>query len=187
MQILAGLVLPTSGKYLVNGLDIAEMSFEEFLPYRLAIGYGFDHGGLLHNRTMQENLMLPLLYHKILGFKKAEARVHEYMDLLNIIKYKDIRPSHVSGGTRKLVCLIRALILHPHLLLLDEPTVGLSQETSLKFFDLVEKIRQQGFLKSVFVSTHDDKTMSVVPHKKIFIEQGKILDQHFEQDRGVAV
>lgn len=187
MQILAGLIMPSSGKYLINDKDISEMSFEEFLPYRLSIGYGFDHGGLLHNRTMQENLMLPLLYHKILGYRKAEARVLEYLNLFGMMKFKDSRPAFVSGSTRKLICLIRALILHPKILLLDEPTVGLNQETTLKYFDLIQKLRNQGHLQSIFISTFDDKTMSLLEHKKIFIQQGKILNQNYESIRGVAV
>lgn len=187
MQLMAGLIMPSTGRYLINEKDVADMSFEEFLPYRLSIGYGFDHGGLLHNRTMHENLMLPLLYHKILGYKKADARVSEYLDLFGMMKFKDSRPAAVSSGTRKLICLIRSLILHPKILLLDEPTVGLNQETALKYFDLVHRLRDEGFLQSIFISTFDEKIMSVLEHRKIFIHEGKLLNQNFESVRGVAV
>jgi phospholipid/cholesterol/gamma-HCH transport system ATP-binding protein len=187
MQMMAGLIQPTQGKYLVNDENVLDMSFEEFLPYRLSIGYGFDMGGLLHNKTLKENLMLPLLYHKILDFKKAEERVHEYLDLFGVIKHKDKRPSVVSGGTRKLACLIRALILHPQVLLLDEPTVGLNQSTALTYFDLIQLLRSEKHLKSVFISTFDEKMMSIVQHQKIFIHETKISDQSAHAPRGIAI
>jgi phospholipid/cholesterol/gamma-HCH transport system ATP-binding protein len=187
MQILAGLIHPNHGKYLVNGKDVLDMSFEEFLPYRLSIGYGFDMGGLLHNKTLKENLMLPLLYHKILDYKKAEERVHEYLDLFGVIKHKDKRPSVVPGGTRKLTCLIRALILHPQVLLLDEPTVGLNQATALTYFDLIQLLRSENLLKSVYISSFDEKIMSIVQHKKIYIHENKLTDQQAPNVRGIAI
>ncbi|MEQ1665382.1 MAG: ATP-binding cassette domain-containing protein, partial [Bdellovibrionales bacterium] len=58
LRVFSGLVLPTSGEYLINHEIVSKMSFEEFLPYRCNIGYGFDYGGLINNRTILENLSL---------------------------------------------------------------------------------------------------------------------------------
>lgn len=172
LQILAALQMPTRGSYFINEQNVSEMSFEEFLPYRLAIGYGFDLGGLIHNRTLFENLVLPLEYHKVLEPKEAKERVDQYLKSFGLWKYRDIRPSFIPGGSKKLACLIRSLILHPQMLLLDDPTVGLSQETALQFFDLLQMLRKEKGLKHIFISSFDDKFMSLHDHTEIYIEGG---------------
>ncbi|MBX2993178.1 MAG: ATP-binding cassette domain-containing protein [Bdellovibrionaceae bacterium] len=172
LQILAALQMPTKGNYLINDANVGEMSFEEFLPYRLAIGYGFDMGGLIHNRTLFENLILPLNYHKVLSPQEAGERVTHYMREFNLTKYKDQRPSFMPGGAKKLACLLRAVILHPQMVLLDDPTVGLPQDTALKFFDLLETLRKEGSLKHAFVSSFDEKFMGLIENTEIFIEGG---------------
>jgi ABC-type lipoprotein export system ATPase subunit len=80
MQILAGLQTPTLGSYLINGVPVENMSFEEFLPFRLRMGYAFDTGGLLGNRTLFENLVLPLNYHNICSPQEAERRILALME-----------------------------------------------------------------------------------------------------------
>jgi ABC-type ATPase involved in cell division len=80
----------------------------------------------------------------------------------------------VPGGIRKLTCLIRALINEPQVILLDDPSVGLGQETSLKYFDCIQEIRSRGKAQHVFVSSFDDQLMSCVPHREIFIDGGQI-------------
>ncbi|MBX3019094.1 MAG: ATP-binding cassette domain-containing protein [Bdellovibrionaceae bacterium] len=184
LQLQAGLLIPEQGAYVMNGENVSEMSFEEFLPYRLNIGYGFDLGGVLYNKTLEENLTLPLLYHKVLSPNEAAQRAMIYMEDLGISKYQHLRPSVVPGGVRKLVCLIRALIMHPQILLLDDPSVGLGQETALKFFDLVDELRQQGELRHVFLSSFDDKLMSVVNPTMVAIDNGQLYLHEAEDDSG---
>ena len=178
LQLMAGLQSPSQGKYLINDVDMAEMSFEEFLPYRLEIGYGFDMGGLINNRSLLENVTLPLIYHKVVPLDEALFRAFGYFEKMNITKYKDLRPAFVPGGIRKLTCLIRALVTHPQILLLDDPSVGLGQDTILRYFDCVQELRKQGRAQHVFISSFDDKLMGCIPHKEIFLDCGQIyLDQ----------
>lgn len=186
LQILAALQLPTKGNYFINDANIGEMSFEEFLPYRLSIGYGFDMGGLIHNRTLFENLILPLNYHKVLAVPEATERVMSYLREFNLIKYKDQRPSFMPGSARKLACLLRAVILHPQMVLLDDPTVGLPQDTALKFFDLLEALRKQAGLKHLFISSFDEKFMGLIENTEIFIEGGQLHALPAMEDKKVV-
>lgn len=186
LQILAGLQIPTGGAYFINDENVTEMSFEEFLPYRLQIGYGFDSGGLIHNRTVFENIVLPLHYHKTVTAAEATERVHEYLNVFGLMKYRDLRPSFISGGTRKLACLIRAMVLHPQMLLLDDPTVGVAQETALKYFDLLNNLRSQGILNHVFVSSFDPKFMSLIDHVEVFIDGGILHSTPHETEKKVV-
>lgn len=186
LQILAALQMPTKGSYWINDANVGEMSFEEFLPFRLAIGYGFDTGGLIHNRTLFENLMLPLNYHKTLSGHDAASRVTHYLKEFGLWKYRDQRPSFIPGASRKIACLLRSIILHPQLLLLDDPTVGLSQDTALKYFDVLQHLRDQKILRHVFMSSFDEKFMGLMDCTQIHIDGG-ILHRNPDQFEKKAV
>ncbi len=180
LQIMAGLAPINSGKYLINEENVSEMSFEKFLPYRLSIGYSFGMGGLLHNKTLLENLTLPLLYHKLCSPEEAETRVNSYMQEMGILRYKDQRPSGVQGSVRKIACLLRPILINPQILLLDDPSLGLGQDMILKYFDLIQGLRQQGLAKHIFISTYDEKLMSLIEYREIFIDQRQL----FSSDQG---
>lgn len=181
LQILGGLIVPNAGKYLINDADVAEMSFEDFLPYRLTIGYTFDYGGLINNRTIYDNLMLPLLYHKIVSHAEAHRRVMEMIKLFDLEKFKDDRPAHIPGRVRKIACLLRPMVTHPQMLLLDDPSVGLGLETSLKFIELVNKHRVERGLKHVFISSYDEKFMSHINHITVHLDNGML---YYHQEDG---
>jgi ABC-type transporter Mla maintaining outer membrane lipid asymmetry ATPase subunit MlaF len=183
LQIMAGLVVPQKGQYLINDVNVAEMSFEEFLPYRTSIGYGFDFGGLLHNRTLLENITLPLAYHKVCSKPQAEDRAAEYLRLLGVHRFANMRPSTVPGGVRKMACLIRALMLEPQVLLLDDPSVGLGQDQILKFFDCVQELRKKDRAQHVFISSFDEQLMNCLPHKEIFIDCGTIYQDVIDGEK----
>lgn len=183
LQLMAGLVTPEKGRYLINDVNVAEMSFEEFLPYRLDIGYGFDFGGVIHNRTLLENVVLPLVYHKMCTPAEAQEKAEHYFNLLGAGKFQDKRPSLVPGGIRKLTCLIRAMITEPQVLLLDDPSVGLGQDTILKYFDCIEKLRAKGKAQHIFISSFDERLMNCLPHKEIFIDCGQIYIDVIDGDK----
>lgn len=174
LQILAGLVTPHSGEYLINGVDTVDMSFEEFLPYRHDIGYSFDYGGLINNRTLFDNLMLPLVYHKVLEYPDAKKRVQEFLDRYSVSQFAQERPAHVPGRVRKLVCLIRAMITYPGVLLMDDPSVGLGQETINTFINHLNELRCKGFCLNVFMSSYDEKFMGQMNSESIFLDGGML-------------
>ncbi len=170
LQILAGLLNPTQGRYLINEHDVGSSNFDEFLPLRLKIGYGFDYGGLLSNKTIGENISFPLVYHKILSPEEAKRKTLHWLERFQVSHLYDLRPAEVTGGVRKLGCLLRALILEPDLLLLDDPTVGLTQAQVLSFFDLIQELRGREKCQHVFLSSFDERTMAVINPTEIYIE-----------------
>lgn len=179
LQILAGLVMPTAGRYLINDKSITDMSFEEFLPLRKRIGYSFDLGGLIHNKTLLENCMLPLIYHKIHTELESKDKVMYLFSKFKIEKLANKRPSEVMGGNRKLVNLLRSVIFDPEMLLLDDPTVGLTQETSLLFFDYLNELKSSSNLQHIFISSFDEKFLGLFDHQEILIDNGLI---HFNAE-----
>jgi len=185
LQLLAGLTVPTMGKYLINEDDVSSMSFEEFLPYRLSIGYSFDYGGLISNRTLFDNLMLPLVYHKILDPESAKLRIHEVERRFDISKHMQERPAHVSGRIRKLICLIRAIITWPQVLLMDDPSVGIGLEAQQILFECIGDLRQKGRIKHVFISSYDEKFIKMFNPTIVHLEDGQLYLDNNELDNQV--
>jgi phospholipid/cholesterol/gamma-HCH transport system ATP-binding protein len=186
LQVLAGLLVPQSGFFYMNEKNVLDMSFEEFLPYRLAIGYTFDYGGLISNRSVYENLMLPLSYHKLIPPREAKARVQALIQAFEIEKFAHERPAHIPGRVRKLVCLLRSLVMHPQVLVMDDPSVGLGQETLHTFVDYIHKMRSEGFLKHIFMSSFDEKYMSLFDYHVIHLDEGQVYLQAGEPTKKVA-
>lgn len=186
LQLLAGLQLPQSGKYLLNGEDVMDMSFEEFLPYRLNIGFSFDYGGLIHNRTIYDNLALPLLYHKLVNPEVVKKRVNDIIKALKIDKYAQERPAHVPGRVRKIACIARSLVIYPDMLLLDDPSVGIGQEASEIFSDYIHKLRAAGCLKHIFMCSYDEKFMNQFDYQILHLSQGNLYYQEVDQTKKVV-
>lgn len=177
MQLMAGLLLPRGGVYRLNDSNVVEMSFEEFLPYRLQIGFTFDYGGLINNRTIRDNLLLPLLYHKLIDEDEARQRVNFLLDRFDLQKYAEERPAHIPGRVRKIAVLLRAIVINPQILLLDDPSVGLGDATQLEFIGLMSDLRDKGYLRHVFISSYDEKFMAQMPHEIVHLDGGLLYHQ----------
>jgi phospholipid/cholesterol/gamma-HCH transport system ATP-binding protein len=157
VKIMNGLLALTSGRYIVNGEDVSQMDFEDFKPYRLNIGYSFDYGGLINNRTIEANLALPLDYHAAGEYAQNLKQVEYYLNFFGLNDVKYDRPSSVVGGLRKAACVARAFVTEPEMLLLDDPTTGLRIGMIEKMRDLILAKRKEGRLKHVFVATEDER------------------------------
>lgn len=155
LRLLAGLIQPTAGRYLINGMDAGSMSFEEFLIFRMRIGYGFDMGGLLNNRTLRENLLLPLIYHKLTDVTTAENRVEDLLVRFGLSENADRRPYAVPGSQRKLTCLLRAFVHQPEIVFLDDPITGLKEADVVQFMDFVKDSFEKRGLKQIFFSSEN--------------------------------
>ncbi len=183
LRILAGLLEPTGGNYFINDQKVNEMSFEEFLSLRLQIGYSFDLGGLLNNKTLAENISLPLLYHKICSSEEAEARTQAMIKAFGLEGAASKRPSAVRGSDRKATCLARALIMKPQVVLLDDPTTGLSLGLTERLVGILHTQMKEN-LKHVFIASDDQKILSEFSTHRIEIVSQKLIDvEKLEADR----
>ncbi len=159
LRILAGLEEPDEGAYLINGINVTEMNFSEFSPWQRRIGFGFESGGLLSNKTLSLNLMLPFFYHRNLAPEEAQERVDTYLAHFGLDRFKDRRPAACSSGNRKLASLALALITWPELLLLDHPTSGLDEGAIRRFLELLEVHRSEWGLKHLYLVSEDERLM----------------------------
>jgi phospholipid/cholesterol/gamma-HCH transport system ATP-binding protein len=177
LKMLNGFMTPNAGKYLINGQSAGDMSFEEFLPYRLNIGYSFDFGGLINNRTIFQNLLLPLEYHQSRGPVNIAEQVHEFMALFNLLGVGNDRPSGIPGAFRKAACVARAFMLNPQVLLLDDPTTGLRPELRTRLKEVILKKRRDGILRHVFVATDDVEFIKDIADEHLIIKNRKITQE----------
>lgn len=155
LKLLAGLVQPQKGQYFINDMDVTDMSFEEFIPYRLRLGYAPDFGGLLSNRTLRENISLPVRYHKGDEYEEWRLWIDELIEGFGMGPYADQRPDAVTGAMRRAACVARALVLKPEVLLLDSPTAGLSRRQEKVLSDILVAGRENGWLKHIFMTSQN--------------------------------
>jgi len=151
LKLLAGLEDPVAGSFRINGQDIGQLSEQERFEFRRFQGYGFSQGGLLQNRTIRQNLEVALEALSDLGSEGIYQRVEELLKTFKLQEAAHQRPGTVSGGTRMACCLARALIHKPELLLLNHPTSGLNADLIEALLGEIERQRQAGTLRHIFL------------------------------------
>ncbi len=152
---LVGLWSEERERFYVNGEDVAQMSFEELVLFRIRCGFAFGHGGLLNNRTLAENVFLPVYYHGLPDANHTEKSWNDYLDYFELREYADQRPAVIPGYARKLTCLFRATVGSPEAIFLEDPLTGLSAQHAhmvLSWFKKYMQAREDKKL-SVFIST----------------------------------
>lgn len=182
LQILAGIQMPNQGEFLINGRNVLDISFEDFLPYRLKIGYAFDLGGLISNKTLMENLLLPLTYHQVCPVAEAFDRVEYYVHKFGLQKSQNMRPANVSGGVRKLTCLVRSILLNPEILILDDPTVGLPRAVVDQYCETIFDLRRANENHTVIFSSYDDSFARQIETAALYLEEGQIYARRIEKE-----
>jgi ABC-type transporter Mla maintaining outer membrane lipid asymmetry ATPase subunit MlaF len=158
LQLLAGGLAPSTGRIFYGGVDVSAFCFEDWRELRLKIGYGFDYGGLLNNRSLEENLLLPLNYHNFFSPEESEERVLDFLEKFELGAVKSLRPSEVTGSQRKAAVVARALLLRPEVLVLDDPTTGLRNSVKESFFKELEREMHGGLSHLIYCS--EDREMN---------------------------
>lgn len=154
MNILGCLDKPTSGKYILDGYNIADKDDNELAKIRgKTIGFVFQNFNLMMKRTIADNVSLPLIYQKI-SERERYKRAIEMLKKVGLSGYQNRLPSQISGGMQQRVAIARALINNPAIIFADEPTGNLDSKTSDEIMDLFTKLNQQGI--TVVLVTHED-------------------------------
>ncbi len=153
MNLLGCLDTPTSGEYILNGINVSTMSDSELAEVRnKEIGFVFQTFNLLPRLSALENVALPLVYGGI-GKTQRLNRAREVLDAVGLGDRVDHKPNELSGGQRQRVAIARALVNRPSIILADEPTGNLDTKTSVEIMSIFESIHQQG--NTVILVTHE--------------------------------
>ena len=164
-RLLSAFDKPSSGKIQVAGYDLNELTLNQVPFYRRKIGVVFQDFRLLKDRSISENVGLPL---EIRGEKTTSAmdKVDELLEIVGLTFKKDQYPDQLSGGEQQRVAIARALIHQPGVLVADEPTGNLDPQLSDEIMALLNKVNAQG--TTVVVATHDMDL--VARHKRRILE-----------------
>ncbi len=171
MRMLIRDTLPTQGKLVVSDWDLTKLPSNKIPDLRKKIGVVFQDLKLLTERTIFENILLPL---HISGVSEAAAikKVHDIMEQVGILQHKDKFPVQLSGGELQRAAIARALIFSPDILLADEPTGNLDMTTSWEIVKLLQDINKTG--TTVIMATHNTDIVNSLLKRIVGLEKGKL-------------
>ncbi len=150
---------PNGGRVVIDGVDVTAVPLHRLAATRRdALGYIFQTFNLIPVLTAYENVEYPLLLQNV-GRRERDARVQRWLDQVGISAQAKQRPDQLSGGQRQRVAIARAMVAEPKLVLADEPTANLDQETAAHILDLLAKLNSETGTTFVF-ATHDPAVMA---------------------------
>jgi putative ABC transport system ATP-binding protein len=174
LNLIAGLILPSSGSLKHGGSDITSLSLEERTKHRLDyMGFIFQDYQLLPILTAAENIEFPL---QLKGLNKNEIkeRVEWALKQVGLEKLGNRFPKQLSGGQQQRVSIARAIASKPQLILADEPTANLDSKTAQEIIELFLKLNKEFNLTFIF-STHDQRLIDQV-RTVLYIKDGQITE-----------
>ena len=181
MNILGCLDTPTSGKYLLEGVDVSTLDDDELAEIRATrLGFVFQSFNLLPRATVMRNVMLPLIYSGT-PVREREGRAWRALEAVSLPEdYFDHKSNELSGGQMQRVAIARALVNDPALILADEPTGNLDSATGEMVLETFERLGEQG--KTIVLITHD-ADVAKWADRVVHIRDGKLLTD--EQENAV--
>lgn len=171
LKLIALLERPSRGQVLINNLNLARIGRRRIPYFRRNIGIIFQDHQLLFDRTVFDNVALPLI---IAGQPHREIgrRVRASLDKVGLLGKEKAYPITLSGGEQQRVGIARAVVNKPPLLLADEPTGNLDPELSREIMGIFEDFSQVGV--TVLVASHDLALISSLPYRRLTLEQGRL-------------
>lgn len=175
IRLVNGLERPTSGKVVVDGVDVGALDEAGLRTLRRQVGMIFQHFNLLASRTAYDNVALPL---EIAGVSKSEIKrkVGPLLDLVGLGDKAKRYPAELSGGQKQRVGIARALATEPKLLLSDEATSALDPETTQSILELLKRINAELGL-TVLLITHEMEVVKTIASQVAVIDKGLIVEQ----------
>ncbi len=155
MNMITGIDKPTSGKVIVDGLEIHRLSETEMAKWRgVNLGIVFQFYQLIPVLSLLENVTLPMQIAGKYTHEERIERAYQLLDLVNLKKYAAKRPYTVSGGQQQSTAIARALANDPPILIADEPTGNLGSAEAEQVFNVFQQLSEQG--KTIIMVTHDN-------------------------------
>ncbi len=174
LKCLAGLVKPTSGSIVIDGVDIVTISERELDQVRLKMGLVFQYAALFDSLSVYENVAFGLVHHRKLRRQDIDRVVRERLADVGMEGTEKLYPSQLSGGMQKRVGLARAMATDPSVLYYDEPTSGLDPVIAQNIDELIVATRDRHRVTSVVVS-HDIRSIMRIADRIAMIQDGEII------------
>jgi len=173
LKLMSLMEKPSQGNVLINGVDLATVNYSQVPYIRRGIGMIFQNHNLLMDRTVFDNVALPLI---IEGYSQKEIRkrVDAALDKVHLTSKARCYPNMLSGGEQQRVGIARAVVNKPPILLADEPTGNLDPKLSLDIIRLFEEFNDIGI--TVLIATHDLGLIARLKYRTLTLKQGSMIN-----------
>ncbi|GLX80648.1 cell division ATP-binding protein FtsE [Thalassotalea eurytherma] len=173
LKLISMMEKPSSGSININGTELANIKYQDIPYVRRGIGMIFQNHNLLMDRTVFDNVALPLV---IEGFsaKEIKKRVETALEKVHLLDKVRCFPYMLSGGEQQRVGIARAIVNKPPIILADEPTGNLDPKLSLEIIQLFEDFNAVGV--SVLIATHDLGLIARMKYRTLTLKQGNMIN-----------
>jgi ABC-type transporter Mla maintaining outer membrane lipid asymmetry ATPase subunit MlaF len=174
LKVAAGLIPPDAGKVLFQGQDIFLLSERGMREMRRTNGFVFQDGALWENKSLAENLALPLEVHfPSLSRSDIMKRVARALERVGLEDAAGQRPAALSGGERKIASFLRALVTEPSLVFMDEPTLSIDYGMTERINQMIRDLKARG--STIIAVTHDPQLTATLADRLVVMDAGKVL------------
>jgi len=173
LNILGCLDTPTSGTYLLDGVEVSRMSRAQLARIRnQKLGFVFQNFNLLSRTSALENVELPTFYNRRFPGRERRARAVRMLERVGLGNRADHTPAQLSGGQQQRVAIARALMNSPPVILADEPTGNLDTRSSVEIMTLFKQLNQEGI--TIVMVTHEED-IAACARRRILMRDGQIV------------
>lgn len=177
LKLILGIERPSGGRLIVNGADLGALTAKDLPAHRRQIGTVFQDHQLLNDRSVFDNVALPL---EISGFDRRDSqrRVRAALDTVGLLSKEKFNPAALSGGEQQRVGIARAVVNTPKLILADEPTGNLDPALSAEIMEVFARFVSVGV--TLLVASHDTALIESLGYRTLTLEQGKLKQDSAE-------
>ena len=170
LKLIAGIETATEGNVVVNGIELSQTKINHRTFIRQHIGFIFQDHKILYDRNVFDNVRLPL---DILGYSESavKQRVASALRSVGLEQKSRIIPQQLSGGEQQRLCIARAVVHQPKILIADEPTANLDRDNALKILELFKTFHQAGV--TILISAHDESILNDYGKRIIRLRHGQ--------------
>ena len=171
LKLIAAIERPTSGSIIVNGQNVGTLRSGAIPFLRRNLGLVFQDQKILFDRSVFDNVLLPL---QISGFdaRSSAARVRAALDKVRLLDKEKARPITLSGGEQQRLCVARAIVSRPSILIADEPTSNLDADYARDIMDMFKSFNQVGV--TVLIATHDSELLGNAQQRVFTLRHGEL-------------
>lgn len=171
LKLIAAIERPTSGSIIVNGQNVSTLRSAAIPFLRRNLGLVFQDQKILFDRTVFDNVLLPL---QICGFdaRSSGGRVRAALDKVRLLGKEKARPITLSGGEQQRLCVARAIVNRPSILIADEPTSNLDTDYARDIMEMFKSFHQVGV--TVLIATHDNELLGNAQQRVFTLRQGEL-------------
>lgn len=177
LKLILGIERPSGGRLIVNGADLGALTAKDLPAHRRQIGTVFQDHQLLNDRSVFDNVALPL---EISGFDRRDSqrRVRAALDTVGLLSKEKLNPAALSGGEQQRVGIARAVVNTPKLILADEPTGNLDPALSAEIMEVFARFMSVGV--TLLVASHDTALIQSLGYRTLTLEKGKLKQDSAE-------